>query len=578
MSTRNGLSGIYLGVKLPAATQNIDFTIYEKNAGVGGTWFENTYPVQRLIILIPASRTDNVMLLQGCACDIPANRYCYTFEPNPNWSTFYAPAPELQKYFESVATKYNVDSYIKLDHAVVSALWNEESGTWKLKVKNGDRIFDDECHILVSGMGVLNNWKWPDISGLHSFKGDLVHSAVWDHSVDFVDKKVAVIGSGSSGIQIIPNILPKTAHLGAYLRSPTWITPPASLHLLDTDANGDYIFEYSDAQRKEFTDNPASLLRHRRDLEMGVSAAFRVFMKGSEDQKDRKIEVAESMRQRLAAKPELAEQMIPNWDLGCRRLTPGIGYLEALCDDKVECIMEGIESIDATGITSVSGVHRDYDVVVCATGFDVSFGSRFPFVGRNGRELDKKFAESPEGYMAMTFAGFPNFFQFNGPNAPVGMGSLVPATEAQGDYIVKAINKIQRQSIKSMVIKDECVRDFVAHSDRFHEGTVWSAGCRSWYKNGKVDGRVTALWPGSGLHFIDSLEDPRWEDYEYTQMDKNRYEYLGNGFTQLEVDGGDRTTNLGRLTDRFLDHPALQPSKAKEVAAESSPDEKLFTL
>lgn len=270
------------------------------------------------------------------------------------------------------------------------------------------------------------------------------------------------------------------------------------------------------------------------------------------------------MRKKLSKKPELADKMIPSWPVGCRRLTPGVGYLEALVEDKVDTVFGQIANFDATGIIMKDGGHRAYDAIICATGFNVSYKSRFPFVGRDGAQLDEEYAENPYSYLAIGVPGFPNYFCFNGPNAPVGVGSLIPATEAQGEYIVNAIIKFQTQDIKSMMPSYAATKKFVEHTDKWMPRSVWSAGCRSWYKNHKIDGRVTALWPGSGLHYVDALSQPRWEDYEYTYVDSNPFSYLGDGFTHIEHTGEDRTWDIGIRTNRMKSHPALQKHQSTE--------------
>ncbi|KAM0747815.1 putative flavin-binding monooxygenase [Meredithblackwellia eburnea MCA 4105] len=570
-----GLSGIFLGARLPMLTENVELVIYEKNPEVGGTWYENKYP--------------------GAACDVPSHRYQYTWEPNPRWSEFYSPAAEIQRYLHDTAVKYDVMKYIKFETKVTSAIWDEESGKWKLKLRNvktGEE-FEDETNILINAMGVLNDWKWPDIKGIKDYKGILLHTANWDTSVSLEGLNVASIGSGSSAIQLVPAMLQdKVSHIDSYFRSNTWILPRLGAEHMNKTADGQLIYEYSNEEIETFEKNPEALLEYRRKLEKDVSAAFHLFLREDDVQKKVCPEIAEYMRKQLSSKPGLAEKMIPNWPVGCRRLTPGVGFLEALVKPNVDSIFDEISHFDETGIVTKDGTHRKYDAIACATGFNVSYNSRFPFIGRDGAQLDDDYAANPYSYFALAVPGFPNYFVFNGPNAPVGAGSLIPGTEAQGEYMIKAsssisnnsfplsdksnqpsppcsstqaIQKFQRQDIKSMEPNREKTLKFVEHTDAWMPRSVWSTGCRSWYKNGKVNGRVTALWPGTGLHYIDSLSEPRWEDFDYTYADStNPYSFLGDGFTHIEHTGEDRTWDLGIRTARMQTHPALHQGEGKK--------------
>ncbi|KAL7003924.1 hypothetical protein EMMF5_006527 [Cystobasidiomycetes sp. EMM_F5] len=233
--------------------------------------------------------------------------------------------------------------------------------------------------------------------------------------------------------------------------------------------------------------------------------AVRLYMKDHPSQAALVPVLTDYMRKRLARKPELAEHLIPKWPVGCRRLTPGIGFLEALCEDNVDPIFSDIAEITADGVTTKDGQHITYDVIICATGFDVSYGARFPFEGRNGAKLDEEYSRNPTSYMAIATPGFPNYFTFNGPNAPVGAGSLVPATEAQGDYFVKAINKIQRQGIKSMEIRKDVAAQFIQHTDTFMPRTVWSTGCRT--TSNTMIQQIASPTLATGLHNSSGMEE-----------------------------------------------------------------------
>ncbi|KAK9452462.1 steroid monooxygenase [Dipodascopsis uninucleata] len=255
------------------------------------------------------------------------------------------------------------------------------------------------------------------------------------------------------------------------------------------------------------------------------------------------------MKRKLAKKPELAEKLIPKYAFGCRRLTPGNGYLESLCMDNVTPEFTPIREITEKGIVTADGVLHEVDAIVCATGFDVSFKPRFPVIGRKNLDLGERWKDFPDCYMSMSVSGFPNYFIFLGPNAPVGHGSLVPIIETVADYLLKVIKKLRQQSVKSIEPKAEAIRDFNIHTHEFMKSTAWSSSCSSWFKNGKVNGPVVAMWPGSRMQWFEAISEPRFEDYNYTYIAGNRFSYLGNGFSKRELDGADLTW--------YLDSPDL---------------------
>ena len=202
-----GYSGILTAIRFPQRIPNLDLVIYEKNEDIGGTWYENRYP--------------------GIACDIPAHVYQFTFASNPSWSRFYAPGGEIQQYLKDVAWKYDVERYVRLRRRFEKAVWDEEAQLWRVTIRNleTDETFVDTCNVLLRGTGILNAWKWPDIPGIHDFKGPYMHSAKWDESFDWTNKTVALIGAGSSGIQLLPQIQPKAKKVVHFMKGKTWISP-----------------------------------------------------------------------------------------------------------------------------------------------------------------------------------------------------------------------------------------------------------------------------------------------------------------------------------------------------------------
>ncbi|KAK5175696.1 uncharacterized protein LTR77_000835 [Saxophila tyrrhenica] len=515
-----GYSGIYLGIRIPERLRNVDLVIYEKNAGVGGTWYENQYP--------------------GAACDIPSHSYQFSFNPKHDWSALYAPSWEIRDYLTTTAKKYGANRFIKLEHKVAGATWHQDEGKWHVRVEQPDgSMMEDTADVVISARGNLNNKMWPDIPGLwDKFKGEVMHSAAWNQNYDFGNKRVGVIGSGSSAIQIIPKLQAKKgAHLNCFIRNRTWISPPLGQAM--QDKYGIQEFEFSPDQIKKFEEDPESWMHFRMDIEADANNIHAVTIKNSEMQKGAKKAFAAGMKERLAKKPEYYDYLKPGFSPGCRRLTPGPGFLEALVEDNVSFVRDRIERLEEKGVVTEDGALHEIDVLVCATGFYASTAPPFPVKGLGGETLDNHWSERATNYLSLATDGFPNYMMMLGPNGAIGEGSLTMMIESTGDYITKAVRKIQKENIRSMVVKPDRVKDFLQYCDTYFQGTVYSEECRSWYKKngrGVSAGIVTGLWPGSTLHCIEALRSPRWEDYEYAYRAEpngapvNQMAWLGNGW------------------------------------------------
>ncbi|KAJ3998171.1 hypothetical protein F5050DRAFT_1567772, partial [Lentinula boryana] len=406
------------------------------------------------------------------------------------------------------------------------------------------------------------------------FQGKVIHSAQWETGVgdsgaktkwedtvkNWGDKKIGVIGVGSSAIQIVPALQPRVKAISNFVRGKTWVSASFVREHLVSLANGDenvdnYTFTEKDKQKfkdKEYYRG------FRRALESDLNGAHSATLRGHPLQQGARTIFEEIMKQKLSKKPWIAEHLIPDFSVACRRLTPGPGYLEALCEDNVDFVPENIKRVTPTGIETVDGKHREMDVIVCATGFDTSYRLPFAFIGRNGIDLNAKFDPHPRTYLGIAVDGFPNWFAALGPNTGVGAGSLLIIIERQVDYAVAATLKLQRERIKSIEVKKRAVDDFDAYLESFFPTSVFGEKCRSWYKVGKEEGRVVSLWPGSSLHCVKALEHTRWEDYDYELLDSqnNRFFWLGDGNTMADkVPGSDRAWYLD---PKEIDIPELQ--------------------
>ena len=382
-----GAAGLTIAYQAEQKLENVTLQIYEKNNDVGGTWLENRYP--------------------GCTCDIPSHSYQFTWARNPNWSTFYAKAPEIWQYFKDTAQKHNLEQYVKFEHKVECATWNEEKGLWELDIRAADgSLVQDSCEILVNGSGILNTWNFPNIPGIHDFEGKLMHSAHWDQTYDLKDKTVAVIGGGSSAVQIVPNIQPIVKKLIPFLRSPVWVTTGLGAQYAGPNGTN---FQYSEEQKAGFNDDPEGFDKYCRGLEGELNKRFTLMHVRSKDQKVSRDYVSEQMRKGLGDE-ELSERMIPQFGLGCRRMTPGEGYLQSLTKPNVQVVNESAVRFTKTGIVDAAGVEYQVDAVVCATGFSNLFKPHFKVVGRKGKVIQDEFGDHPKAYMSLMANNFPNLF------------------------------------------------------------------------------------------------------------------------------------------------------------------------
>lgn len=449
-----------------------------------------------------------------------AHSYQFSFEPNRKWSSLYAPAREIQAYLEGVAKKYSADRFIKLSHEITECQWDEAAAKWRVTVKDlvTGQTINDTSDVLISARGNLNNPAWPEIEGLETFKGELMHSATWNTSYDWSNKRIGVIGSGSSSIQIVPSLqrIPGT-HVSTFVRSKTWISPSFGQQLWDKYGfNG---FTIPQETQDQFMNDPEYYEKFRLAVEEDGNGIHGVTIKGTPIQQGAMKMFEEHMKQRLESAPHIFNALLPSFSPGCRRLTPGPGYLEALTQPNVAFITSPITRISPDAIHTADGATHTIDALVCATGFHSSAPPPFGLIGSNGLTLHKKWENRATTYLSHSISGFPNLFTMLGPNAAIGSGSLTTMIENVGDYVIKAIRKLQKENIASMVVKKEREEDFTDYVDAYFEGTVFSEECQSWYKNKKT-GEVVGLWPGSNLHCIETMRSPRWEDFDYVYVDE----------------------------------------------------------
>ncbi|KAI0750573.1 FAD/NAD(P)-binding domain-containing protein [Irpex lacteus] len=525
-----GFSGILSAIRFRQKVTHLDFKIYEKQGGVGGTWYANRYP--------------------GISCDVPIHSYQPSFESQSEWSKFYATGSEIQANAERIVDKYKLRQYIHLRHELSYAKWDQETGKWTIRVRrlsvNGqeEEEIEETCDILLLCVGSLHRWHWPDIPGLKDFDGTLAHSADCDVNEKSVEgKRVGVVGNGSSGIQVVSAVHPKVKTLVNYARQKTWIVPiiGAQQAMSKLGRNpGDANMKLTEEELQRLQDPQyAKEFRHVVEADLNASVPFHITLhhlslRESEMQKQLRVQFEADMKQQLAKKPELIDKILPDFAVFCRRLTPGNGYIEALCADNTTYETTPIKRITRTGIELEDGRHDELDIIILATGFDVSYHYPFEIVGKNNVKLNDRWEPYAEAYMSMAVDGFPNMFLVYGPGSGLNTASIISMLEHQILYITKCVTKLQRERLKCMEPKAQATKDWTQHMRHYFPKTVYMDKCKTWYT--AKDGTVVGLWPGSNLHAINALEHPRWEDYEYERIDKttNRLYWLGDGQTMNE--------------------------------------------
>ncbi|KAF9877191.1 4-hydroxyacetophenone monooxygenase [Colletotrichum karsti] len=521
-----GIGGVTSAVMLSHKINNATIDVFDRLPKIGGTWAANVYP--------------------GVRCDVPSHAYQLSCEPNTEWSEYYPKGAEIQAYYDKVIEKHGLTDSVHLRHEIVKATWLSEASQWAIEIRNlqNGQVFVKTADFFVNAQGRISNPKYPDIPGLHDvFQGQVVHTARWPRDINIEGKRVAVIGNGASGQQILPNILPQVAHLDHYVRTKTWVTPTfaGDLHEATSDSPGGP--KYSDEEKQRFRQDPAYYLAHRRAFEVKFHNRFAADVLGSKENADLREKLVQCMRERLGGDEEWLERVLPDYAPGCKRLTPAPGYLEGLKSDKANYIARPISRVNATGIIDANGTHREVDVIIAATGFDTTYSAAFPLLGNNGLDLAKRWATDgeigyPETYLGMMAPGFPNYFTVLQAQGNARGGTVPVQIEISATYIAKCIRKIQTQSYASLNPREDAAQEFNDIVNGYFDNKVTADRCNSWFKQGAGATHVLIAWPGTFHHRADILRDPRWEDFEFVRRpgsEKNRFEYFGNGQTAREV-------------------------------------------
>jgi len=470
-----GMAGILAALKLKQRG-DVDFVVYEKAADIGGTWKHNRYP--------------------GLACDVPAHCYTYSFARNPEWSSVYAPGDEIRRYFEAVTDRYTLRPFIELGVEVKTCDWSE--GRWSIGLGDG-RV--DRADVLIAASGVLHHPNIPRIPGMDSFAGALFHSAEWDDGATVDGGKVGVIGSGSTGVQIVSALSTRAAKLVHFSRTPQWIMPIRQRH-------------YSDEEKASFRADPGNIDAIRfGDKYQGNLRRFETAVTDPSSDEMREIEqiVAENLETSVRD-PQLREKLRPTYRAACKRLIFSGDYYEAVQRPGVTVEISPIEAIEPAGVRMKDGTFHALDTIVLATGFAADrFVRPTRVTGQGGVTLDDAWTGHPTAYYAIGVPRFPNFFLLNGPSGPVGNFSLIDVAEVQWHYIDQLIDLLTSGAARTIDVRPDAMAAYESWRTTEARKTVWVTGCSSWYLD---ENGIPNTWPKGFPEFQTAMTAPRLEDFE----------------------------------------------------------------
>ncbi len=473
-----GFAGVGLAIQLKK--QGIDdFLILEKASSVGGTWRDNHYP--------------------GAACDVPSHLYSFSFEPKTDWTRKFAPQAEIFAYIQQCVDKHQLASKIRCNSEVASAEFEQASGLWQVIDKDGKHY---QAHALVSACGQLNQPAYPKIPGLESFVGEAFHSARWNHAYDLTGKRVAVIGTGASAIQFVPEIVSKVQHLTLFQRSAAYVISKPDrpykrweLALLrrwpwlqQLDRGLKYV--QHEVRALAFIHFPALMKLFQLSFQRHLAAAI--------------------------SDPERRLQLQPDYPLGCKRILISNNYFPALAQANVTIVNQAIQAITPHAVVTADGREHPVDALIYGTGFAATdFLAPMQIKGLNGIDLNQAWRDGAEAYKGISVSGFPNLFLLYGPNTNLGHNSILYMLESQFAYVLKCLQALQQQRLRTMDVKPQVQQRFNQHLQQAIRHSIWDQGCTSWYKN--AVGKNTNNWPGFTFTYRQQTRRLELADYDCTR-------------------------------------------------------------
>ncbi|MCE5363090.1 flavin-containing monooxygenase [Pseudomonas anguilliseptica] len=474
----SGFGGLGMAIQLQKAGIE-DFLLLEKAAEVGGTWRDNSYP--------------------GAACDVPSHLYSFSFEPKTDWSRTYAPQAEIHGYMLHCVTKYQLRSRIRCNAEVASAAFDAAAALWRVTLSTGEELC---AEVLISACGQLNQPAYPALPGIEQFAGEAFHSARWRHDLNLSGKRVAVIGTGASAIQFVPQIQPQVAELKLFQRSAAYVLPKpdrayrpwelALMRRLPWLQRLDRGFKYvqHEVRGLAFISMPWLMKLFRFSFER-------------------------HLKQHISD-PQLRSQLQPNYPMGCKRILISNDYLPALTQPNVTVISEAISRISETAIITDDGREHPCDVLIYGTGFAATdFLAPMQIRGLGGQELNQAWRDGAEAYKGISVSGFPNLFILYGPNTNLGHNSIIYMLESQFRYVLGCIDLLRQQGARYVDVKATVQQRYNQQIQASSHRTIWEQGCSSWYKT--ASGKSTNNWPGYTFTYRQQTRAPEPDDYECTR-------------------------------------------------------------
>lgn len=474
-----GPGGLALGILLVRAGFH-DFTIFDREPDVGGTWRINTYP--------------------GLACDVKSHLYSYSFDLNAHWSRLWSGQPEILDYFQRCADEHGLRPHLKLNTEIRSARWDEVTQRWCLTTADSE---EHHFNIVVSAVGLFTRPLLPDLVEEEPFTGTVMHSSRWDHSIILEGARVAVLGTGSTASQLIPELAQVAGKLYSVQRSPTWILPKPDR-------------PYTRRERWIFARIPFAKKLYRTRLWLRSESNISVIEHGSAKTREFTA-IALDLLEKTVGDRELRRKLTPDHPMGCKRLVFSSDYLPALTQPNVEVLTSPARCLRARSLVTEDGTEREVDVVVCATGYAAAdYLGELDVTGEPGEcgaTLREVWQDGAHAYLGMAVPGFPNFFMLYGPNTNVGSNSVIFMLEAQARYIVRALKYMRRKGKTYIAVRPSALAEFVGRIDEWMTGTVWTTQCSNYFR--AANGRVVTQWPRSARSFWEMTRRFNAADYSF---------------------------------------------------------------
>ena len=477
-----GFGGIGMATRLAKAGID-DFVVLEKASELGGTWRDNSYP--------------------GCRCDVPSHLYSYSFALNPEWSSTFSGQAEIWDYMRRVADEHGVMPHMRFGHEVIGATWDEPARRWRIETTQGDF----SAQVIVAAPGPLHQPSIPALPGIERFAGKAFHSARWDHDYDLAGKRVAVIGTGASAIQFVPQIAPRVGELQLYQRTAPWVLPRPDRPITSWE-------------RRAYRRLPAL----QRAMRNGIYWARESFMVGFAIEPRvmwAPERIAKLMLRRQIPDRALRRKLTPNYKLGCKRVLLADDYYPALARDNVDVVTDGIREVREHSIVAADGSERDVDAIIYGTGFHVTDMEVGHMVrGRSGQTLEQLWQGSPQAYLGTAVPGFPNAFLLAGPNTGIGHTSLIFLLECQIAYVFDCLRQMVEHGLETVEVRRDVFDAFNERLQEKSKGTIWLSGCKSWYLD--RHGRNSTLWPDFTWKFRRLTRRFAVNDYVVTERSRQR--------------------------------------------------------